>query len=1121
MKRLYKIVWLGMILILLAGCFLRNTAPLKPYEPFPANNSTNVATEITLKWNCQDSDNDKLLYNVYLSESNGNLTPVEVDYPKTEIKYTNLHPDTLYKWKVVAKDNRGGITEGPIWYFKTISEKEKENDVYKNLEIVFLTPENGQTISQTDEATLEWKMNKDDFKVKEYSIYFGDNPIPPLVKEHYKEKYFYLSHLKSGKRYYWKIISYGEDGGFVESKTQYFYTKQVEIPGNHSPAIDLISPENNITLESTNTVKIIWDSKDPDNDKLTYNVYFGDFPLPSLIKVDYDSTSLIISDLKENKKYYWRIQVKDSRGALTESDTYYFIIEHSGDNPENTDPAIDIISPLNSETLISTDTVVLEWKGSDIDGDQIKYDVYFGDISSPPLIESGYEKTTITIPNLEEDKIYYWRVIAKDNNDGETDSGVYKFKTNKEMEENNHIPVVTKESPDDGEEYSYETTEIELKWEISDEDGDEVKSDIYYGEQKNPPLVQVSSESTGYIIPVERGKTYYWKIRVNDGRGGISETGISSVTVAEKPNNVPSISIVNPMNNETVESTDTVVLVWNGLDIDGDQIKYDIYFGDISSPPLVESSYESTTITISNLEEDKTYYWKVIANDGNRGETESEIYKFKTNSPPEDPVLTSPDNLEKVYENSVILNWNEVVDKDNDTVVYDLYTSTVSTNTLAITASDLTTNSYTISLTTDVLYWQIVAKDEHGAKSFSEIYTIRHIVPGTLKFKIDTGGNYIAANPVIDDEGNIYITYSSSSTENTKTYVSKYNSNGNLEWNTMLVYFVVQGSMIDDFLAGYSLMKGYDGNIYTTLRGNGSSMVAIDSDLGFVKWSIPDIASNLFPYFTSIEDGNLYFIGKDETAGNLIDATLFVTYESGSCSTTTINANTSDVSGIISAKIEGVDYLFIPFGGSNPGVIKLDAYFGEKTTEGFKAAYGVIYSNYNNENYLITSFTTGDDYSIAYYNIDTEFSTNTIMSDPPSSVGFNPGMPVVGSDGTIYAVYYDKLYAVNPDLTEKWSITLPNGDHIFSRSPAVGSDGTIYVLTDTKLYAFNPGDGSEKWVFTLDSGDYTYFQSPIISNDGTIYFSTYNGYIYAIYDNITGPDSSSWPMIGKNSMGVY
>lgn len=104
--------------------------------------------------------------------------------------------------------------------------------------------------------------------------------------------------------------------------------------------------------------------------------------------------------------------------------------------------------------------------------------------------------------------------------------------------------------------------------------------------------------------------------------------------------------------------------------------------------------------------------------------------------------------------------------------------------------------------------------------------------------------------------------------------------------------------------------------------------------------------------------------------------------------------------------------------------------------------------------------------------------------------------PAIASDGTIYIGSRDnKLYAINPDGSPKWSYATLG--EVFS-SPAVEADGTIYVgSVDSKLYAIN-ANGSLKWVYSTGAAVRS---SPVVDGDGIIYVGSYDGNLYAINPN--------------------
>jgi len=124
--------------------------------------------------------------------------------------------------------------------------------------------------------------------------------------------------------------------------------------------------------------------------------------------------------------------------------------------------------------------------------------------------------------------------------------------------------------------------------------------------------------------------------------------------------------------------------------------------------------------------------------------------------------------------------------------------------------------------------------------------------------------------------------------------------------------------------------------------------------------------------------------------------------------------------------------------------------------------------------------------------------------------------PSIGPDGTIY-VGDDRLYAINPDGTLKWTFDLDEDEEIFQSSPAISADGIIYVGTQIDeikggdILAVNP-DGTLRWHRRI--ANIWVQSSPCIGKNGIVYIgSSFDengddyGYLYAFGhgENVNNP----------------
>lgn len=94
-----------------------NHLPFAPVLTSPVLNYVTTASSVSLKWTATDADaSDVLKYDVYFGMTNPPTIKVASDL--TAKSYTaNTTTAGDYYWKVVVKDDKGGITEGQVWFF--------------------------------------------------------------------------------------------------------------------------------------------------------------------------------------------------------------------------------------------------------------------------------------------------------------------------------------------------------------------------------------------------------------------------------------------------------------------------------------------------------------------------------------------------------------------------------------------------------------------------------------------------------------------------------------------------------------------------------------------------------------------------------------------------------------------------------------------------------------------------------------------------------------------------------------------------------------------------------------------------------------------------------------------
>lgn len=199
---------------------------------------------------------------------------------------------------------------------------------------------------------------------------------------------------------------------------------------NHAPtAPSLMSPANNL-LCIENPVTFKWNaSTDSDGDVITYQIEVAQNTSFTLDKQIFNiqSTTQTIP-LQEDIAYYWRVKATDNEDSSSYSLVYKFytygvgVTNHLPFSPVLVSPALNSVQ--------SGTTVSLQWTASDVDTtDTLTYDVYFDTVDPPTEIISTNQSVSNLNVSLNPSTTYYWKVVVKDNQGGQTIGRIWSFTT--------------------------------------------------------------------------------------------------------------------------------------------------------------------------------------------------------------------------------------------------------------------------------------------------------------------------------------------------------------------------------------------------------------------------------------------------------------------------------------------------------------------------------------------------------------------------------------------------------------------------------------------------------------------------------------------------------------------
>lgn len=195
------------------------------------------------------------------------------------------------------------------------------------------------------------------------------------------------------------------------------------IPNQVFPLENTICTDNNVVFE--------WNaSTDAESNTISYRIEVSENSsfAPLLFNQTSFSESKLIS-LDKGKAYYWRVRAIDSRSAESGySPAMQFLTE--GEGVSNHVPfAPSLLTPaLNSE--IDGTSTTLSWTASDVDGDELTYDVYLDTNADPSIkVSENQSETTYNATGMSASTQYYFKIVVNDDKGASSIGQVWSFTT--------------------------------------------------------------------------------------------------------------------------------------------------------------------------------------------------------------------------------------------------------------------------------------------------------------------------------------------------------------------------------------------------------------------------------------------------------------------------------------------------------------------------------------------------------------------------------------------------------------------------------------------------------------------------------------------------------------------
>jgi len=360
-------------------------------------------------------------------------------------------------------------------------------------------------------------------------------------------------------------------------------------------------------------------------------------PAPENITVSLDGNILSIREIRENWTGSVALEVKATNAYGLSSLSNLF---HINVIPVNDPPEASLVHPVDGSDL-DRKQIVLRWNAYDIDDavDELKYDLYFGDTTTPYRFRSNITGQNFTMGGLEDGVTYYWCVYPRDGESlGICRSGIWRFTVS--------TAEVALISPDGGS--ALNNTEINLTWELRNGSLIGCTFRVFMGPMgHNMNEICSTKDMRCNITLPQDDHTYWWKVVAEyDGGARSIESAIRSFTSRWIPPLRHELDLIAVPGRLTVKSGGIAgvrIIITNlgnveeevSVEVFGELAENADYKRDLHLDPGADESI-SLKISTKDTEAEKTYVLTIRAN-YSQGSVESTLVIEITSQKGDDP----------------------------------------------------------------------------------------------------------------------------------------------------------------------------------------------------------------------------------------------------------------------------------------------------------------------------------------------------------------------------------------------------------------------------------------------------------------------------------------------------